>query len=328
MTSSESRKRAILIRPTGHEKPEIARHVSDVGGRSTGEFSLQRRIARVWIRAQLAANAQEPGAEILVTPQVLGLEARALGGEAVGPAQDGELLAERPGGAGEPLRRVVGTGISHKAYLQVQRGQGCREIHLPGRKAKPAADVPDHSRAERIVGDEEDPAFELAAGYGLCHIMQQGSEAQALHAVFSDAGADPALIQFALHATDHLEDVIQGIQVMVRASFQLMGEGELGDDVQEFGGIQRWLEGRAEVQRLAPAAGLLAARVGVGTPFERGVLCLLVAFGLLSRLLLFTGLGYAPVSAALHECVDEREDEEEYDGVDEQADDLGPGCPG
>ena len=95
-TSSESRKRAILIRPTGHEKPEIARHVSDVGGRRTGEFSLQRRIARVWIRAQLAANAQEPGAEILVTPQVLGLEARALGGEAVGPAQDGELLAEGP----------------------------------------------------------------------------------------------------------------------------------------------------------------------------------------------------------------------------------------
>ena len=65
-------------------------------------------------------------------------------------------------------------------------------------------------------------------------------------------------------------------------------------------GIQRGLEGRAEVRRLAPAAGLLAARVGVGTPFERGVFCLLVAFGLLSLLLLFTGLGYAPVSAALH----------------------------
>jgi hypothetical protein len=29
--NSESRKRAILIRPTGHEKPEIARRVPDVG---------------------------------------------------------------------------------------------------------------------------------------------------------------------------------------------------------------------------------------------------------------------------------------------------------
>ena len=167
-----------------------------------------------------------------MAPQVLGLEARALGGEAVGPAQDGELFAEGSGGAGESLRRVVGTGIAHKAYLQMQCGQGRRQIRLPGRQAKPAADAPDHPRAKRIVGDEENPAFELAAGNGLGHVVQQGCEAQALHAVFSHTGANPALIQLALDAPDYLEHVIQGVQVVVQASFQFPGEGELGDDLE------------------------------------------------------------------------------------------------
>src|SRR5215203_2147901 len=76
---------------------------------------------------------------------------------------------------------------------------------------------------------------------------------------------------------------------------------------------------------LATTAGLLAARIGVGTSLERRGFGLLVASGLLSRLLLFTGVGHAPLSAALHQRVDKREDEEEYDRVDEQADDLGPG---
>jgi hypothetical protein len=44
--------------------------------------------------------------------------------------------------------------------------------------------------------------------------------------------------------------VIQGVQVVVRASFQLTGEGELGDEIEEPRGIQRWFEGRAEVQEL------------------------------------------------------------------------------
>src|SRR5918993_3847923 len=217
--------------------------------------------------------------------------------------------------------------MAHKAYLQVQRGQGRREIRLQGGHTKPAADTPDHPRTERIVGDEEDPAFELAAGNGLGHVVQQCREAQALHAVFSDAGADHTFVEFALHAADDLEDVIQGIQVVVRASFEFTGEGELGDEVEEFGGVQLGFEGRAEVQGLAPAAGLLATRVGVGTSFERRSVGLLVAIGLLSLLLLllFTGLGYASVPAALHERVDEREDEEEYDGVHEQADDLALG---
>ena len=68
-----------------------------------------------------------------MAPQVLGLEARALGGEAVGPAQHSQTLAERPGCASQSLRRVVGTGITHKAYLQMQCGQGRSQIRLPGR---------------------------------------------------------------------------------------------------------------------------------------------------------------------------------------------------
>jgi hypothetical protein len=78
------------------------------------------------------------------------------------------------------------------------------------------------------VGDEEDPAFELAAGNGLGHVVQQGSEAQTLCAICPHAGANPALIQLALDAPDYLEDVIQGVQVVVQASFQFTGEGELG----------------------------------------------------------------------------------------------------
>ena len=75
--------------------------------------------------------------------------------------------------------------------------------------------------------------------------MQKGSEAQTLCAICPHAGANPALIQLALDAPDYLEDVIQGVQVVVRASFQFTGEGELGDDAEEFGGIQRRFEGRA-----------------------------------------------------------------------------------
>ncbi len=56
---------------------------------------------------------------------------------------------------------------------------------------------------------------------------------------------------------------------------------------------------------------------------EAGVLVALFA-GLLSGFLLFSGFGYTPVPTALHECVDEGEDEEEYDRVHEQADDLTP----
>src|SRR5215207_1393808 len=106
----------------------------------------------------------------------------------------------------------------------------------------------------------------------------------------------------------------------IRAPFQFTSEGELGNGVKEAREIQRWFEGRAEVQRLAPAAGLPAARIGIGTSSEgRGVFRVVLGAAWLFRLFLFAGLGYAPVPVALYESVDQREDEEEYDRVDEQA---------
>jgi hypothetical protein len=139
--------------------------------------------------------------------------------------------------------------MAHKPYLQVQRGQGRHQVRLPGREAEPAADTPDHQRTEGIVGDEEDPTFELTAGNGFGHVVQQGGETEALYAVYFYARAHPVLLKLALDAADDLEDVIQGVQVMVRASFQLSGEGEFGDEsVEEPRGIQWGFEGRAEIQ--------------------------------------------------------------------------------
>jgi hypothetical protein len=94
---------------------------------------MQGRVVRFGVRAELAADAQKPGAEILVAPQVLGLEARTLGGEAVGPAQDGELLAEQPGGPGEPLRRVVGLGMAIKPIFK------CSAVRVDMRSVSQAA---------------------------------------------------------------------------------------------------------------------------------------------------------------------------------------------
>jgi len=95
------------------------------------------------------------------------------------------------------------------------------------------------------MGDEEDPPLELAAGNGFGHVVQQGGEAQAIYAVFPHAGAHASLLQLALYAADDLEYVFQGIQVMVLATFQFTGEGELGHEVEEPGRIQRGFEGRA-----------------------------------------------------------------------------------
>ena len=111
------------------------------------------------------------GAELLVALQMLGCEARPLGRQAVGEAQHRELLAEGSSSPGEPLGRVVGLGIAHETYLQVKRCQGRRQVRLPGREAEPAPDVPDHRRAERVVGDEEDPTLQLPAGHGLGHVV-------------------------------------------------------------------------------------------------------------------------------------------------------------
>jgi hypothetical protein len=115
--------------------------------------------------------------------------------------------------------------------------------------------MPDHPGAQRIVGDEENPPFKLTAGNGFGHVVQQGSEAQGMHAVFSEAGVHPTFFQLALDAADDLDDVVQGIQVVVRAPFQFTGEGELGDGVEEPDGMQRGFEDRAKVQWFSAGGG-------------------------------------------------------------------------
>src|SRR5215210_5461500 len=76
--------------------------------------------------------------------------------------------------------------------------------------------------------------------------------------------------------------------------------------------------------RSASAAGLFAARVGVGASFKGVVPGVGFVLGWFSWLLLFACFRHAPLSAAFDQGVDEREDEEEERSVYEQAEDLGP----
>ncbi len=215
------------------------------------EVSGQGLVVRFGVGTERAAGAEELGAEFLVALEVLRLEARALRGEAVGPAQDRELLPEGSGGAGEPVGRVVGAGVVHEAYLQVKRGKGRRKVGVGGGEVQAAADVADEAGAQRVVGDEEHPPLELAAGNGLGDVVEQGCEAQPIYAVLRDAGAEPGLPELALDAADDLEDVLEGVEVVVRALFEAAGQGELGDGFQQSLRVERGLEGREEVQAKA-----------------------------------------------------------------------------
>ena len=174
------------------------------------------------MEAEGAARAEELGAQIAMTLYVFWLEARALGGEAVGPAQDGELLPEGTGGAGEPLGRVVGAVVLHEAYLQVERGEGSREVGEGCGEAEPAAYPPDEPGAYGVVGDEEHPALQFAAGDGLGDVVERCGEAEAIDALSPDAGTQPVLFQLALHAAHDLQGVIKGVEVVVGALFDTL----------------------------------------------------------------------------------------------------------
>src|SRR5215210_881515 len=119
LTSRQPREvceRGLLVRTAGDEEPEAARGVADVRGGPVGRKPPgEPSVVRVGVGTEGAARVEELGAQVAMTLYVLGLEARALGGEAVGPAQDGELLPEGTGGAGEPGRRVVGAVVFHEA---------------------------------------------------------------------------------------------------------------------------------------------------------------------------------------------------------------------
>ena len=75
----------------------------------------------VWLRVwtEIPAVGQELDTEPAVALDVFRLEARTLGGEAVGPEEDRELLPEGSRDPGEPLGSVFRAGVAHEAYLEM-----------------------------------------------------------------------------------------------------------------------------------------------------------------------------------------------------------------
>jgi hypothetical protein len=114
----------------------------------------------------------------------------------------------------------------------VERGERRRKVREGGGEPEPAADPANEPGAQRVVGDEEHPALDLAARYGLGDVVESGGEAEPLDAVLGDAGPQPGFLQLALDAPHDLEGVLEGVEVVVRALFDAPREGELGDGVQ------------------------------------------------------------------------------------------------
>lgn len=173
---------------------------------------------------------------------------------------------------GEALGGVVGASVLHEADLEVQSREGRGEVCLSCGEAKPPAHSPDEGGAQRVVGDEEDAALELAPGDGLGDVVQEGGEAQAVYAVFGYAGAEAVLDQFSLYASDHLQDMVKGVQVVVGAALKAAGQREFGDPVQKLCGVHRGFErveeGFSCVQRYRLRRFFRRLVFGFGRPFS------------------------------------------------------------
>ncbi len=138
-----------------------------------------------------------------------------------------------------------------------------------GGEPEPAAYPPDERDAQRVVGDKEHPALDLAASHGLGDVVERGGQTEALDVVPSDAGSQPPLFELALHAPHDLEGVLEGVEVMVGALFDVPGEGELGDGVQEPFDVERGFERLAEAQRVyRRRRAFLRLVFGLGRPFS------------------------------------------------------------
>ena len=119
------------------------------------------------------------------------------------------------------------------------------------------------------MGDEEYPALDLAAGHGLGDVVERGGETEALDAAPSDAGPQSPLFELALQAPHDLEGVLEGVEVMVGALFDVPGEGELGNGVQEPSDVERGFERLAEAQRpYRRRRAFLRLVFGLGRPFS------------------------------------------------------------
>src|SRR5215212_11852977 len=193
----DPRERPLPARPAGRKEPQTARGVTDVRGLSRVtrcQSPGERPVVGLKVGAERTARLQEPGAKSLVALDVLGLEARALGREAVGPAQDSELLPEGTCATREPPGAVVGPIALHEPYPQVERGERRRQVREGGGEPEPAADPPYEPGAQRVVRDEEHPPLDLAARHGLGDVVERGGEAEPLDAVLRDAGSQPGFL--------------------------------------------------------------------------------------------------------------------------------------
>ena len=127
--------------PASLQQSHPARCVSDVGMGRMVQVARKVLVVRHRVRAETSALTEELDAEFTVALDMLGLQAWSLGSETVGPAEDRKFLAEGPCSTGESLGRVIGPGVIHEAYLEVQRREGNREIGEAGRELKTSADV-------------------------------------------------------------------------------------------------------------------------------------------------------------------------------------------
>ncbi len=128
------------------------------------------------VGAEVAADAEEPGAELAVTLDVLFLQTWTSGGETVSPGEDREFFSEGSRGPGEPFGCVVRARVAHEAYLEVQRREGDSEGRDASGEPEPPADVVGHARSQGIVGDEEHAALDLRARDGLGNVVQEAGD--------------------------------------------------------------------------------------------------------------------------------------------------------
>lgn len=180
--------------------------------------------------------------------EVFGFEAGSLGGEAVGPTQDGQLLAERSGGSDESFGWVVGARALHEPDLEVQSRQSRGEIGGGGGESEPIADGVGHASAQRVVGDEDYSALVFAARQRFGDVVEQGRHAQVRQFFGIYLGFEAAFFEFIVDAPDGLQDVIQDIQVMIRPLSEPPREREFGDQRFECGDIQRGTQRLVDVR--------------------------------------------------------------------------------
>jgi hypothetical protein len=84
-----------------------------------------------------------------------------------------------------------------------------------------------HACAQGVVGDEEHTPLNLSARDGLGDVVQETDDAKPIGPLLADLRADPAFHELPLHASDNLEYVLEGVEMVVRALSLVPGELKL-----------------------------------------------------------------------------------------------------